>query len=71
MKPTQILRLLFVSLILVVSISVNKSANGKTPDFNDLLKSAQEGDPCAQGLTGWAYYLGHGVAQDYEEAFKW
>jgi uncharacterized protein len=71
MKPTQILRLSFVSLILVMAISVNQSANGKTPDFNDILKSAQQGDPNAQVYLGLMYSTGDGVTQDYKEALKW
>lgn len=71
MKLIQILRLSFVSLIFVVVISVNQSANGKTPDFNDVLKSAQKGDPNAQVQLGWMYYKGKDVAQDYQEALKW
>jgi len=35
MKLTQILGLSFVPLILVMAISVNQSANGRTPDFNE------------------------------------
>jgi TPR repeat protein len=71
MKPTQILRLSFVSLILVMAISVSQSVNGKTPDFNDILKSAQKGDPNAQAILGYMYQEGYGVAQDYKEAIKW
>jgi hypothetical protein len=71
MKPTQILRLSFVSLILVMAISVNQSANGKTPDFNDVLKSAQQGDPNSQVSLGLMYGTGDGVTQDYKEALKW
>jgi uncharacterized protein len=61
----------FVSLILVMAISVNQSANGKTPDFNDTLKSAQNGDPNAQIWLGLKYELGDGVTKDYQESFKW
>ena len=32
---------------------------------------AQEGDAAAQGCIGEAYYLGLGVAQDFEEALRW
>ncbi len=71
MKPTQILRLSFVSLILVMAISVGQSANGKTPDVNDILKSAQNGDHDAQVRLGLMYDKGEGVSQDYHEAFKW
>ncbi len=71
MKPTQILRLSFVSLFLVMAISINQSANGKTPDFNDILKSAGQGDPNAQFKVGDIYYRGQGIPKDYQEAIKW
>ena len=32
---------------------------------------AEQGDACAQASLGFAYYLGHGVTQDYVEAHKW
>jgi uncharacterized protein len=63
MKATKILRLSLVSLILVMAIFVNRSANGKTPDFNDILKD----DPNAQVQLGWMYYK----VKDYQVALKW
>ncbi len=71
MKPTQILRLSFVSLFLVMAISINQSANGKTPDFNDILKSAEQGDPNAQFKVGEMYYHGQSIPKDYQKAIKW
>ena len=71
MKPAQILRLLFVSLILIMAISVNQSANGETSYFNDILKSAEQGDPDAQYNLGSMFYVGQGVPQDYIQAVKW
>ena len=65
MKLTQILRLSFVSLILVMAISVNQLSNGKTPDFNDILKSATQGDPNAQFKVGNMYYHGQGISKNY------
>ena len=71
MKPTQILRVSFASLILVMAISVNQPVNGKTPDVNDILKSAQKGNPNSQVCLGLMYGIGDGVAQDYKESLKW
>jgi uncharacterized protein len=36
-----------------------------------LLKSAKQGDICAQNALGNAYYYGTGVPQDYSLAFEW
>jgi TPR repeat protein len=71
MKTIQILRLSFVSLLLIMAISVNQSANGKTPDVNDILKSAEQGDPNAQFKVGNMYYHGQGISKNYEQAIKW
>jgi TPR repeat protein len=71
MKSTQILRLSFVSLILVMAIFVNQSANGEASDFNNILKAAQEGDPNAQVSIGLMYEEGEGVTQNYQEAVRW
>lgn len=71
MELTRILRLFFVSLSLVISIFLNQSANGKTPDFNNVLETAQKGDPNAQVELGWMYYKGKDVTQDYQKALEW
>lgn len=33
--------------------------------------AAEQGDPKAQLMLGWHYYIGHGVAQDKSVAAKW
>lgn len=33
--------------------------------------AAEQGDPKAQLMLGWHYYIGHGVAQDKSAAAKW
>jgi TPR repeat protein len=71
MKLTQILRLSFLSLILFMAISANQSANGKTPDFNDILKSAEQGDPNAQFELGGMYEIGKEVPRNLQKALKW
>jgi TPR repeat protein len=47
------------------------SVLGQTPEFNDLLKKAEAGDPEAQSTLGFAYYKGDGVTQSFADAFKW
>src|SRR5579884_592908 len=59
----------FFSVGMVVS---GWSAGGaKTPDISHLLKRADAGDPAAQFTLGLAYERGHGVEQNYVEAFRW
>ncbi|MFZ0035421.1 MAG: tetratricopeptide repeat protein [Sedimentisphaerales bacterium] len=71
MKLNRIMRLSFVLLILVIAISVNQSVNGKTPDFNDILKSAEQGDPNAQFKLGDMYWIGKEVPHNFQQALKW
>jgi TPR repeat protein len=39
--------------------------------FKWYMKSAEQGDACAQRNVGYAYNYGEGVEQDEEKAFKW
>lgn len=40
-------------------------------NFNDTLKSAEQGNAIAQSFVGWKYATGKGVVQNYQEAAKW
>lgn len=39
--------------------------------FDDIESLAESGDALAQGIIGYMYERGKGVAQDYAEAVKW
>src|SRR5260370_1102532 len=39
--------------------------------FEELVRTAEEGDPGAQCYLGGCYQTGQGVQQDYKEAGKW
>ena len=42
-----------------------------TPEIEDLIQGANEGDPEAQYDLGWRYSAGRDVQQNDEEAMKW
>ena len=35
------------------------------------IKLAEQGDAGLQYCLGWLYYIGEGIKQDYNEAFRW
>jgi len=57
--------LIFFLLVLFCSGSVFGS------EFEDNLKSAEQGNAPAQWLVGYAYYSGDGVLQGYKQAVYW
>ena len=62
------LRLLAVLLLATTCLCGSLFADQK---FDDLRKAAEQGDADAQGLLGFAYFLGKGVAKDQVEGVKW
>jgi TPR repeat protein len=43
----------------------------RNENFNEILKSAEQGNAIAQSFVGRKYAKGKGVTQDYQKAVKW
>jgi hypothetical protein len=60
-----------LSLILVFSLLLAAGGCGKSGQFDETMKKAQQGDAEAQNKLGALYYKGEGVTQDYKQAAYW
>ena len=70
------MRLLTITILLFISISVNASdcldgSASQEIKFKACLKLAKKGDASSQFHLGVMYLYGEGVTQDYTEAVKW
>ena len=57
--------------IIILLLILPLSACDQASNFEDIEKSANQGDALSQALLGEAYVNAEGVSQDYKKAFEW